>query len=29
MDGNILYELHNGNGKIKEFDYKVISLFEG
>ena len=27
--GNIIYELKNGNGKIKEYDYKGKLEFEG
>ena len=28
-NGNIIYELINGNGKVKEYDYKDILEFEG
>ena len=29
INGNIIYELNNGNGKIKEFDYNNKLIFEG
>ena len=28
-DGNIIYELKNGNGKLKEYSYEGILIFEG
>ena len=27
--GNIIYELKNGNGKVKEYNYKGKLIFEG
>ena len=27
-EGNIIYELNNGNGKVKEYDYDGILIFE-